>query len=116
MEPFAFTPEVIAATVGLILTLFFSYFPKIRVLYGGLSSSTKSLIMLGLLLVAEVVIATLAYYGVIQTDPPIGTGSTFLFRCLTVAFSLLVSNQPVYNILPEAGDVREAKLLRDGSA
>jgi hypothetical protein len=103
-----FTPEGIGAIVGLVLTLTFAYFPVVRTWFAGLKSELKSYIMLGLLIVAEVVISLLAYYGVIVTEPP------FTFNtALQVAFALLVANQPTYTLLPEANDVKALRLARD---
>ena len=115
MEPVLFTPEVIAGIVGVVLTLTFAYFPKLRQAYAGLATEVKSYIMLGLLLLAEVVICLLAYYGVIVTVPPFSWGTV-----LRVAFALIASNQPIYNAIPKAEDVaeiiadRDAKLLLEG--
>ena len=102
-----FTPEVLAMIVGVLLTLIFAYFPKLRVLYGGLQSETKSLIMLGLLLITALVITLLAYTKVITTSEPV---TWWLFA--RVMFAALVANQPTYNILPQAADVTQAKLDR----
>ena len=102
-----FTPEIIAGIVGILLTLVFAYFPKLRVLYGGLQSETKSLIMLGLLVITALVITMLAQYGVLTTSEPI---TWLLF--VKVLFAALLANQPAYTLLPQAADVKEAKLNR----
>lgn len=102
-----FTPEVIAGIVGILLTLIFAYFPKLRVLYGGLQSEVKSLIMLGLILVTALVITLLAYTKVITTNEPV---TWLLFA--KVMFAALIANQPAYTILPQAADVTRAKLNR----
>ena len=102
-----FTPEVIAAIVGLFLTLVFAYFPKLRVLYGGLQSEIKSLIMLVLLLITAVVIMVLSKYGIIATNEPV---TWVLFA--KVMFAALIANQPAYTLLPKAADVTAAKLAR----
>jgi divalent metal cation (Fe/Co/Zn/Cd) transporter len=102
-----FTPEVISGIVGVILTLVFAYFPKLRVWYGGLASEIKSLIMLGLLAASSLTIFLLAWNGVIQTSEPVT-----LTTLLQVLFFAIAANQPVYRILPEAGDVVEAKANR----
>lgn len=110
MEPisFAFTPETIAAVVGLVLMLVFAYFPGLRVKYAGLASEVKSYIMVGLLTLSAAVIWVLTIYGFIVTTEPI-TLTTFI----EIVLALLVSNQPTYSIAPEAKDVKAAIAERD---
>jgi hypothetical protein len=108
MDPISFTPEVIAALVGFILTLVFSYFPGLRVWFAGLASEVKSWIMLGLLLLASVSITLLSQYGIIPTTEPV----TWLMFA-KVALAVIVANQPTYQLIPKTNDVKEAKLIRD---
>jgi len=108
MDQLSFSPEVLAGFVGLLLTLVFAYFPKLRVIYGGLASEAKSGIMLGLLTLTALVITLLAMNQVIVTTEPV---TWMLF--VKVLFTAIVVNQPAYTLLPVAGDVKEAKLLRD---
>lgn len=110
MKAISFTPEVLGAIVGLVLTLLFAYFPKLRVWYGGLLSEAKSWIMIGLLVVAAAVITLLAHYGVIATAEPI-TWLSFA----KILLAVLIANQPTYQILPLAKDVKAAKFVRDGA-
>ena len=102
-----FTPQVVAGIVGLVLTLLFAYFPVLRVKYAGLASEVKSGIMLGLLALTALVVTLLAQAGVIVTTEPV-TWATFF----QVLFAAIVTNQPTYTLLPEAGDVKDAKALR----
>ena len=104
---FEFTPEVIGGIVGLILTLVFAYFPKLRVWYAGLASEVKSYIMIGLLAATALVVTVLAMSGVIVTAEPV-TWAVFA----KVLFAALLANQPAYSILPETGDVKDAKAAR----
>jgi hypothetical protein len=99
----AFTPIAIAALVGTLLTVFFAYFPKIRVWYASLAVETASLLKLGFMLVAEVIISLLSYYNVIVTVPPFSWETA-----LGMAIALILSNQPVANMLPAPKDVRQA--------
>ncbi len=108
METINFTPEVLAAIVGFLLTLIFAYFPKLRVWYGGLVSEVKSYIMIGLLFVTGFAVTGLAHFGVLATAEPV---TWMLFA--KVMLAALVANQPVYTLLPEADDVKNAKLERD---
>ena len=109
MKPIvSFTPEVISGIVGVLLTILFSYFPKLRVWYAGLVSETKSLIMLGLLAVSSVTIYLLAFYGVIVTSEPVTW-----YTLINVLFVAVATNQPAYKLLPQPADVKEAILDRD---
>lgn len=107
MEPITFTPEIITAISGVVLALFFAYFPIVRVKYGKLASEIKSLIMVFLLLVVAGVIWLLVYYGVLTTTEPITW-----FSFIKLFFLALISNQPAYTILPQTSDVRTARMLR----
>jgi hypothetical protein len=104
----SFTPEAIAMAVGVILALVFAYFPGLNLWYAALKSEVKSYIMLGLLLIAEAVIVALTHYGIVTPTEPIT-----LARILSVAFALLISNQPVYTLIPEVTGVKAARLIRD---
>ena len=112
---FAFNPIAIAAGVGTLTAIFFAYFPKVRVWFASLEQETRSLINLGILLLAEVVISLLSYYQVITTVPPFSWE-----EALAIAGALIVSNQPVQQLLPPTKDVVAAlrahtlKLLRTG--
>lgn len=103
-----FTPEVLAGISGLFLTLCFSYFPKLRVWYAGLAGEVKSFIMLGLLFLSASAITALAHFGVVQTAEPV----TWLVFA-KVMLAGLIANQPVYQVLPKAADVKAAKWERD---
>ena len=102
------SPEAIAAMVGFGLMLVFAYFPKLRVWFGGLASEYKSYIMAGLLILSTIVIWLLASYGVIATDQPMTWDSFF-----KIVIAFLVANQPTYTLLPEAADVKAARLARN---
>jgi hypothetical protein len=55
---FIFTPAVLASIFGVILSLFFSYFPKVRDWFALLAGDRKRLIML-----AGLTVIALAIYG-----------------------------------------------------
>jgi hypothetical protein len=107
----SFTPETLAGIIGVVFTLLFAYFPKLRTWYAGLTSEVKSGIMLGLLAISALVIFLLANAGVITTNEPV-TWELFV----KVLFLAIMTNQPTYQLLPQAADVKFAKQLRDGLA
>jgi hypothetical protein len=108
MEAIMFTPEFVAGIASIILTLVFAYFPKLRVWFAGLASEMKSLIMLGLFALISGITFALAFNGIIPTDEPL----TWV-KLVQVFIMTLVASQPAYLILPQAKDVKEAKMLRD---
>jgi hypothetical protein len=103
----SFTPESISAFIGVLLSVIFAYVPKLRTWFAALPSKTKSLIMLGLLVLTSVVVYVLAVYGIIQTYPEANA-----FTLIQVIFLAIAANQSTYLILPEAGDVVAARQER----
>lgn len=102
-----FTPELIAALVGAALSWLFGWFPGLRTWYAALKTEIKSAIMLALLAVTSVSIYLLVFYGILQTSEPLTW-----WRLLSVFFAASVVNQTIYNITPEASDVKDKKELR----
>ncbi len=94
--PIEFTPELLVAVVGAVLSLIFSYFPAVHDWYKNLTAEAKSGIMLGLLVVASLVIIALAHYGVIYVPEPI-TWQLWL----RVLFAAIATNQATYLISPQ---------------
>lgn len=105
--PIELTPEVLASLAGILLTLSFNYIPGWRVVYGKMSSETKSLIMLGSLLLSTAVIYVLVAYGALVPPQPVNGWSYFWMFIFAV-----VSNQAIYKITPTTSDVKFAKLQR----
>jgi hypothetical protein len=98
-----FTAVAIAALVGTIITVFFAYFPKVRVWFASLVLETQALLKLGLM-----VVITLAMFGLSFIYPPPYDIQTVL----GVIVALILSNQPVASLLPATRDVQEATLKR----
>jgi hypothetical protein len=111
----SFTPIAIAALSGTLLTVFFSYFPRVRVWFASLAIEKASLLKLGFMVVIGVIISLLSYYDVIVTVPPFSWETA-----LGILIALILSNQPVANMLPAPLDVRmavrtrEAKFIKKG--
>ena len=102
-----FTPELIGAIVGAILSWLFGWFPWLRTWFAALRTEVKSAIMLLLLALTSVTIYLLVYYGILQTAEPLTW-----WRLLSVFFAASVVNQTIYSITPEASDVKDKKELR----
>lgn len=99
-----FTSAVIAAFVGTLLTVFFAYFPKVRVWYASMEVEKRSLLTLGLMVVIEAVLVGLSYVPTLGLFPSPLTWQ----EMLAVAVALILSNQPVASVLPAPADVRAA--------
>jgi hypothetical protein len=107
---FAFNPIAIASGVGAVIAIFFAYFPRVRTWFASLEQETRSLITLGVLLLAEIVISLLSFYQVIVTVPPFSWE-----EAVAIAVALVVSNSPVQQLLPVAKDVKlvlQEKMLK----
>ena len=109
MFTFAISPEALLALLGVIVSLTFSYFPKLRVRFASLTAEAKSGIMIGVLF-----LLTSAVFG-------LGCGNILIIglACdqngvihIVVAFiAALVSNQGTWGVtknLP-APDVKALK-------
>jgi len=101
------SPEFISGAVGFALMLLFAYFPKLNVWYAGLTSEIKSAIMIGLLVITTIIVTVLTVIGELPADQPVTW--ILVFKVFVAA---LATNQPAYNLLPEAKAVKEAKEAR----
>lgn len=105
--------EFLAVLAGAVLSLLFSYIPGLNVWFGGLESTYKRLIMLGLLA---------AVAGVVYGMACAGWGESFgiALTCdqaglveLLKAFGLAaIANQTAYGLSPEPAAVQVAKATR----
>jgi ABC-type dipeptide/oligopeptide/nickel transport system permease subunit len=100
-----FTAAFIALLVGTLITVFFAYFPGIRVKFALLAMETQSLIKLGIMVVIAGVMFGLSFTSIFP--PPLD-----LPTLLSVIVALILSNQPVASLLPTTRDVRVAILQR----
>lgn len=103
------TSDLLSAIAGIVLSLLFSYIPGLSTKFAKLASSTKRLIMAGLLLAtagAAFGLSCANVFASVTCDKPgiLGLISNFIFA--------LIANQGAYSISPETAAVREAKLFR----
>ena len=107
---FEYSAAVIAVFVGTLLTIFFAYFPRVRVWYTSLAVETASLLKLSVM----VVIAG-ALFGLSFIQPGMSAWFPAPLTPLqfgAVVIALIVSNQPVAALLPAPSDVRHAIRIR----
>lgn len=98
------TPEIISATAGVLLSLAFSYIPGLNTAYDKLSTTSKKLVMAGLLAIAAV--GTAAWTCSSNESDSFGMClSGFDWRSVVTAFVLaLMANQATHRISPQTGD------------
>jgi hypothetical protein len=101
----SFTAAFIAALVGTVLTVFFAYFPKVRVWYASLPAEYKASLNLGLMVVVAGIIFGLSYTTIF---PPPLTWT----QLLSVVVALILTNQPVAQLLPAPADVTAARKVQ----
>jgi len=101
----SFTAIFIAAFVGTLLTIFFAYFPKVRVFYAALALEKQALLKLGIMVVIAGAMFGLSFTSIFP--PPLTLPDLF-----GVIIALIVTNKPVADLLPATRDVREAIRLR----
>lgn len=92
------TVEQLGAIAGVILSLAFSYIPGLRDKYSVLDATKKSLVMLGLLLVAAVAALALSCAQIVNAVECSQSGATNL---LITFFYAAVANQTTYRLSPQ---------------
>ncbi len=94
------TPEILAATAGILLSLLFNYVPGFKTWYAAKDSQVKSLIMLGLLLVITAGALGLSCYGPGEYFECSENG---VWAAVTLFVTALVANQGTYTITRYVG-------------
>lgn len=106
MPSFEVTPELIAGLAGVVLSLIFSYIPKLNEKFAALGPEVKRLIMLGLLLVVSAGIYGGTCGGIIQSG--ISCDKSGLLHLVWMFVTATIANQSTYNISPQSQAVRQA--------
>jgi hypothetical protein len=102
---------LLASIAGIVLSLLFSYVPKLSESFAVLDGVYKRLIMAGLLVVVAGFTFGLSCANVVSSVTCDQAGAIGLLEALIAA---LVANQSVYAISPETKSVKEAKLNSAG--
>jgi len=92
------TPELLGSIAGIVLSLVFSYVPKVKDSFGALSGDYKRLVMLGMLLLTAVGIfglSCLNWYNLVACDV---TGIKDLVEIFILS---AVANQGAYMLTPK---------------
>ena len=85
------SPESLLALLGVIVSLVFSYFPGLRVLFAAQSSEWKSGIMIGMLAVLTAILFGMGCAGSIHTG--LACDQTGVWRAVSAFIAALVANQ-----------------------
>lgn len=106
MPSFEVSPELIAALAGVVLSLGFSYIPRLSEKYAAMLPEVKRLIMLILLALVTVVIYAGICGSVFQAD--VSCDKAGIMRLVWMFVLALISNQSTYTITPQTMAVRKA--------
>lgn len=97
---FDLTPDSIVVVLGAIVSLIFTYFPKLNTWFAGLEADIKSLIMILLMVVIEGAVFVLScILGVITSNIACASGFwNILFNMGVTLVLAIMSNQSVFSI------------------
>ena len=103
------TPELLVSIAGIILSLAFSYVPKLDVKFAALEGVHKRLVMLGLIVVAAAGAFGLSCAGLLDAAACDQAGAWGLVQLVIFA---AIANQSAYMLSPETERVFNAKSSR----
>lgn len=104
------TPEVLSLVAGIVLSLMFSYIPKMNTWYAVQSEEVKKLIMLGLLLVVAAAVYGLSCAGYLPEAYAVACGEQGIVVLVQAFILAAVANQTAYKLTPQLRAVKDAKL------
>jgi uncharacterized membrane protein len=108
MPEITVTPEFLCLVAGVILSLLFSYVPRLNTWYASKSEQLKKLFMLLLLFIVVIAIFVLACTGLL---PVVGftctkdTAVSFVYMFILA----VISNQSTHSVTPQTLAVKQAK-------
>lgn len=102
---------LLASLAGILLSLLFSYVPKLSEWFAGLEGVYKRLIMAGLLIIVAIGVFGLSCAAVISAVTCDQPGAMGLLKILIAA---LIANQSIYSISPQTKGVQQARLSAGG--
>jgi hypothetical protein len=103
------TSELLGSIGGIVLSLVFSYIPKLNAKFAALDGTIKRLIMGGLLMLVAAASFGLSCAKVFATVECSQAGALGMVKVFVMA---LIANQSAYLISPETEAVLEAKASR----
>lgn len=103
------TPELLAGIAGIVLSLIFSYVPKLNVKFAKLEGDYKRLIMLGALVIVGGSAFGLSCANLWPTVTCDQAGAVQMIESFIFA---AIANQSAYALSPETNAVKEAKAER----
>ena len=114
MPAFQVTPDILAAFAGVVLSLLFSYIPKLNTGFAALTGEVKRLIMLALLLAVSVVVFLLGCYAIVGTGLTCDRAGAIQLAWMFIL--AVIANQSAYNISPQTQGVKVSKFIANAPA
>lgn len=105
------TPDWLVVVAGFLLSLAFSYIPKLNTWYAKMSEEVKKLVMAGLILVTLIVVFVLQCYGYASTNMECSVNG--VLNALITYSLALAANQGTYGVSPKTNAVKTAIKIRD---
>lgn len=107
MSTFTMSPELLSVIAGAILSLLFSYFPRLNTKYAALDDGVKKLIMLGILLIVIISLFVLACVQFISIDGFVcNRQNAFTFAWMFIY--AVLGNLGTFKLSPQTSAVKEA--------
>ena len=103
-----FDAQVLMAIAGVVLSVAFTYIPKLNTSYAALCKEVKQLIMLGILVVSAGAIALLDNFGFVDAGIDLSTNQG-IWAFVMVIITAVVANQGTHLIAPKPESVTKAK-------
>lgn len=100
--------DFLSAAAGVLLSLGFSYIPKLSTWYAALDSTKKSLIMLGLLVVLSIGLYGLGCAKLVGLNIACTTDGAW--QLVEIFIAAAIANQSTYTLSPQTTAVKEVKL------
>ena len=104
----SFTPEFLAMIAGGLLSLLFSYVPKLNTWYAAKTEEVKKLTMLCLMLITTIVIFALGCGEIIPINNFVCDQPSAVYF-IYVFILAIVANQGIYKITPQTIAVKQSK-------
>jgi putative flippase GtrA len=104
---FILNPVVLASIVAIVVSMIFSYFPGLRVWFGALKSSIKSLLMIGILVLVSFAVWGAGCLELLSIN--LTCNKAGLVELVKIFVATILANQATYLVSPIPADVREAK-------
>jgi preprotein translocase subunit SecY len=101
------TPDLLVYLASIVLSLLFSYVPKLNTWYAAKSDEFKKLLMLLLIFLTTVILFLLSCFSLLSTN--LVCTKQGIFDGVMIFILAIVANQSVFTISPKAKAVKKLK-------